>query len=88
MALRCVAIRMSTGGHHHEHITHIQVSDGTLHTRAWMVAYVEAKGQAYVQDSRGNVAYLGVRTSLAGNKYVQTYADGLWSDNLLALPRV
>lgn len=87
MALRCTAIRMSQGGYHHEHITHIWTSDGSVHTRAWMVAYVEASGSAYVQDAYGNVASLAVRKSSAGNKYVQTYADGTWTDNLLALPK-
>ncbi len=89
--LRCVAIRMSAGGSRHEHITRIQwVEDGTTtkndNTRAEMVAFVEKGGRAYVKDKRGDVAYLRVRISYAGNKYVQTYADGIWSDNLLALP--
>jgi hypothetical protein len=83
---------MSVGGSHHEHISRIQwVEDGTTtkkdNTRAEMVAFVEKGGRAYVRDARGAVAYLGVRVSYAGNKYVQTYADGIWSDNLLALPR-
>jgi Protein of unknown function (DUF3892) len=29
-----------------------------------------------------------VRTSTAGRKFLQTYADGVWKDNLLALPEV
>jgi hypothetical protein len=83
---------MSAGGYHHEHITRIQwIEDGTTdrkdNSRAEMVAFVERGGKAYVQDSRGNRAFLGVRVSTAGNKYVQTYADGVWTDNLLALPR-
>jgi DNA helicase HerA-like ATPase len=83
---------MSNGGWHHEHITHIAwVQDGTVtektSTRAEMVAFVESGGKAYVKDAKGNKAYLRVRTSSAGNKYVQTYADGIPTDNLLALPR-
>lgn len=83
---------MSAGGYHHEHITLIRwVEDGTntpkSSTRQEMVAFVEGGGRAYVRDARGDVAYLRVRISYAGNKYVQTYADGIWSDNLLALPR-
>jgi hypothetical protein len=85
-------IRMSSGGWHHEHITHIAwVQDGTaienVSTRAEMVTFVEGGGQAYVKDAKGDVAYLRVRVSSAGNKYVQTYADGIFTDNLLALPR-
>ena len=83
---------MSAGGRYHEHITHIMwVKDGTttanVSTRSEMVAFVEQGGRAYVKDARGDVAYLRVRVSSAGNKYVQTYADGIWQDNLLALPR-
>jgi hypothetical protein len=92
MAVRCTAIRMSHGGYHHEHITHIAwVEDGTskpgVNTRADMVAFVERGGQGYVRDNDGDVAFLRVRVSAAGNKYVQTQADGIWKDNLLALPR-
>lgn len=92
MAIRCTGIRMSAGGSRHEHITDIRwVEDGKAtpqsSSRAEMVKFVEGKGKAYVRDARGDVAYLRVRTSSAGNKYVQTYADGIWSDNLLALPR-
>jgi hypothetical protein len=93
MAVQCIGIRMSAGGYHHEHITHIAWRNNTtgatgFSTRQEMVQFVESGNSAYVQDGRGNVAYLAVRVSSAGNKYVQTYADGIWSDNLLALPRV
>lgn len=83
---------MSAGGYRHEHITDIRwVKDGTTDqkssTRAEMVKFVEGGGEAYVKDSDGDVAFLRVRVSAAGNKYVQTYADYTWKDNLLALPR-
>ncbi len=92
MAIRCTAVRMSAGGYLHEHITHIQwVEDGAsnynYNTRAEMVAFVSKGGLAYVRDQRGNVAYLRVRRTATGTEYVQTQADGIWSDNLLALPR-
>ncbi len=88
--IRCIAIRLS-GGSRHEHITHIKwVQDGqiaqSVSTRGEMVTYVEKGGKAYVKDAKGNVAYLAVRQTTSGTKYVQTYADGIWSDNLLALP--
>jgi len=52
-----------------------------------MIEFIEAqKGKAYVKDGRGNVAYIGVSESAAGNKYLRTYADGKWTDNLLPLP--
>jgi hypothetical protein len=44
----------------------------------------QSPGQAFVSD--------GVRNVLVGvvdatPKYVRTYADGVWTDNLLALPK-
>ncbi len=90
---KCIGIRMSIGGKHHEHITHIRWVDdvsnkGDTSTRADMVAFVEQGGKAYVRDAQGDVAFLRVRTSSSGTKYVQTYADGIFNDNLLALPRI
>lgn len=43
-------------------------------------------GTAYVRDNRGNTANVGTREHTNGTKYLQTYADKVWSDNLLALP--
>lgn len=92
MAVKCIAIRMTHNGYHHEHISEIQwVQDGSsdkaVSTREKMVEWIEGGGKAYVKDAKGDIAYLGVRVSSLGNKYVQTYADGIWTDNLLALPR-
>lgn len=95
MAIRCIGIRMSDGGYKHEHITYIywvpadnQGANPTRSEREQMVAWVEGGGNAYVQDDDGDTAYLRVRQTAAGTKYVQTYADGIWKDNLLALPRL
>jgi len=41
-------------------------------------------GVAYVRDSRGNQARVGTREHANGVKFVQTYADRVWTDNLLA----
>ncbi|MET9221325.1 DUF3892 domain-containing protein [Streptomyces sp. NPDC003300] len=35
---------------------------------------------------RGNRAQVFVRTPAYGPKYLQTRADGVWTNNLLALP--
>lgn len=50
-----------------------------------MVEWLEQGIEAYVQDVRGNKAYLTIRTSINGNKFVQTHSDGNWNNNLLAL---
>jgi hypothetical protein len=43
-------------------------------------------GTAYVLDRAGNKAYVGTREHSNGTKFVQTFADKVWTDNLLSLP--
>ena len=92
LAIRITAIRQS-GGTGHEHITHLWwINPATGQTgdnaRAQIVNWIEDKsGKAYVEDSRGNRADVGVVTPAYGQKYLRTHADGRWTDNLLALPR-
>jgi hypothetical protein len=50
-----------------------------------MVEWLTANpGQAYVSDGARHVL-VGVVD--ATPKYIRTYADNVWTDNLLALPR-
>jgi len=49
-----------------------------------MVTWIDEGGKAYVVV--GNLR-VEVRVVKAHPPYVQTYADGVWKDNLLALPR-
>lgn len=93
MKIRMTAIRLS-GGSTHQHITHLWwVIDGSGRngnsTRAEIVKWIEdnKSGTAYTDDGAGHVATVGVRTPAHGEKYLQTYADGVWSNNLLALPQ-
>ena len=44
------------------------------------------QGEAYALDRFGNKAYVYPREHANGTKYVQTAADRVWTDNLLALP--
>jgi hypothetical protein len=81
------------GGNHlnpHEGITHygwINQSGKTGRSnRAAMVEWIEANNKAYVQDPQGNRAYCAIRVSSAGNKFLQTYSDGRYGNNLLSLP--
>jgi hypothetical protein len=39
-----------------------------------------------VRDARNNKAHVGTRENANGTKYLQTRADQVWTDNLLALP--
>mgnify|MGYP003612637928 CR=1 FL=1 len=52
-----------------------------------MVKFLEDKNIAYVIDRFNSAvkAYLYVNQR-NGKKFVQTYADGKWNDNLLQLP--
>lgn len=92
MAIKFTGIRMS-GGEGHEHIAHLwwtDPADGKTgdNTRAELVSWIENEnGKAYVEDGRGNRADVGVVTPAYGAKYLRTYADGQWTNNLLALPR-
>lgn len=87
--IEITAIHMS-GGTQHEHIASVKwknpATDATgQSTREAMVDWLENKnGEAYVTDGKNTVSVLVVN---AKPKYIRTYADGKWTDNLLALPR-
>ncbi len=73
----------------HERITHVggPQADGSRwrDTAANIIRFIEAKQHSFYTQEGGRMASVGVRTSAAGHKYIQTHADGQWSDNLLAL---
>lgn len=54
-------------------------------TRMNIVRYLEAGDRAYTEDLHGK-AWLVVKESRHGNKYVKTVADGRETNNLLNLP--
>ena len=92
MAIRITAVRLE-GGQAHEHIVRLwwtnpansQTGDNS---RAQLVSWIETQnGKAYVEDAHGDRADVGVVTPRYGEKYLRTYADGKWTNNLLALPR-
>ncbi|MCX6762944.1 MAG: DUF3892 domain-containing protein [Candidatus Moranbacteria bacterium] len=93
MAVRIICINKDNGDHYdpHEAITNlgwINESSGKSDksTRMQVVEYLEGGGRAYVKDMFGNLVYLIVKISRAGNKYVKTIADGKETNNLLELP--
>lgn len=79
-----------SGGSRHEHIASLRwenPSDGKQgqSSRSAVVDWIKNKGgQARVRSGR-EVAQVGVVD--ARPPYIRTYADGFWTDNLLALPR-
>lgn len=81
-----VAVHME-GGNQHEHITKVKWQDGSasnISTTAQMVEWIKAGNKAYVTDGR-NTVEVGVVE--ARPPHLRTFADGKWTDNLLALPR-
>ncbi len=74
----------------HEHITNVggPNPDGNgrwKDTMANVVALIERKAHRFYTNEGGAIAWVGVRTSASGLKFLQTHADGVWRDNLLAL---
>lgn len=91
MAIRIIGIRLE-GGYSHQHISQLkwineQTYENGVSTREVIVDFIDNQGgKAYV-DEGGYRAYVYVRTPNVGPKFLQTYADGKWQDNLLSLPK-
>jgi hypothetical protein len=88
MIVKIICINKDSGDHYdpHEAITILGTEGGKKYTRMEMVRFIEDGDKAYVEGPRGNVAYLMVSTSPAGNKYVKTVPDDTGANNLLELP--
>ncbi len=93
MAVKTVARRMAPSGQGHEHIAYLwwenEAGKAGFCSRAEMVLYIEQNGDNAVwcpdRDPMKTGQWVHVN-STGLTKYVQTFADGRWSDNLLALP--
>lgn len=74
----------------HDRITHAggPMPDGTRwkDTVPNIVGFIERKVHRFYTQESGSRVWVGVRTSAAGNKYIQTFANEQWNDNLLAQP--
>jgi hypothetical protein len=69
----------------HEGITHLG-GNGWRWTRQEVITSIENKTNTfYTLAAGGRRCNVGVVTG-ANGKYVRTYADNVWTDNLLALP--
>lgn len=73
----------------HEAITHVGGPNPNGYGR-WkntavdVVRMIENNSHRFYTRDAGKTALVSVRTNAAGRKYLQTRADGLWSNNLLA----
>jgi hypothetical protein len=94
MAIRITCINKSGGYHQDPHHaiqnlgwTNEENGKTGKSTRLEIYSWLkDDKGSAYVKDRVGNLAYVYPRESANGTKFVQTYADKVWTDNLLSLP--
>jgi catechol-2,3-dioxygenase len=84
-------VHMSSSGQHHQHIASVRwrnpdTGKAGQASQAEMVDYVNRSNTAvYVCGGGGHMARVGVVKDTP--PYIRTHADGVWSDNLLALPR-
>jgi hypothetical protein len=83
----CITKNHPQGGH--EYISHI----GSLDARwKWskdqVIVSIDAKTNTFfvLDGVTGKRADIGVVRPVAGYPYLRTYADGVWTDNLLSLP--
>jgi len=83
--------RMSGAGTGHQHIESLHWvnpltnQSNSSPVRPTLVDWVRTHAnEAFVQDAVGRRQYVGVVD--ANPPYLRTYADGVWTDNLLALP--
>jgi Protein of unknown function (DUF3892) len=68
----------------HEGITHVGNSGGKWAT-AQVIGWIESRTHTFYTYVAGNRS--DVRVVIGPNgKYLRTYADAKWNDNLLALP--
>ena len=94
MAVRITCINKAGGRHSDpyeaiENLGWINESSGETgkSTRLEIYDWIKNKnGKAFVSDARGNTAWIGCRENANGTHYLQTYADKVWTDNLLSLP--
>lgn len=94
MAVRITCINKQQGYHqdpHHaiEYLGWVEDGTGRTGKSSRLEVYNFLKnnnGSAYVLDGYVNKAYLFPRENFAGTKFVQTQADNVWTNNLLALP--
>ena len=95
MAIRITCINKAGGQHYDPHaaisnLGWVNESTGKTGKSSRIEVYdwlkKDSSNQAYVLDWRGNRAFVYPRDNQYGTKFVQTFADKVWTDNLLALP--
>jgi ribosomal protein S8E len=91
MSIEITHIRLS-GGSGHEYITdykwrNLQSGETGESNKPAMVEWVDKPANHAYVGSGVNQSEAGVVRPQYGQPYLRTYADGVWNNNLLALPR-
>ncbi len=94
MSVRITCISKANGDHENPHVAisslgwvNEENNDRGTSTRIEMYDWIKEKsGASYVRDAAGNQVRVGTTETQHGTKYVRTYRDKVWTDNLLALP--
>jgi hypothetical protein len=94
MSVRITCISKDSGYHEnpHEAITQLswvneKTNESGKISRIDMYNWIKEKGgQAYVMSPGGSTSVVGTAMTSRGTKYVRTYSNGVWDDNLLSLP--
>jgi hypothetical protein len=92
MAIEITHVRFEGSSKTHEAIARYQwksVTDGELKSsdKPTLVDWIDNKnGDVYVGSGSNRVAVGSVHPTDGRRPYLQTYADGKWSNNLLSLP--
>lgn len=74
----------------HEHITHVgNPRNSWMLTREDAIHRIENKIDSFftIDPKTGKRAEVGVRRDSGKAPYLQTYADGVWNNNLLSMDR-
>ena len=80
------------GGTDHQHISELKWKNTTTasegaSSRQQLVDWLTVQSNQAIVRSGAASAFVGVVRPVNGLPYVRTYEDGVWTDNLLALPR-
>ncbi len=94
MAIRITCISKDHGNHENRHcaisaLGWVNEATGDTGTSTRQAVYDWIKtngGVAVVRDGYGHEVRVGTAETDRGTQYVLTYRDGVWTDNLLALP--
>jgi hypothetical protein len=94
MAVRITCVSKLSGDNHdlHEAISTLGwINEETgakgISSRLEIYDFIKNNGgKVYVIDNRGTKAYVSTRENAHGTKFVQSYTDRVWTNNLLSLP--